>query len=886
MCSAEGRAVEPKYNGASHSCSVPGRSLVHSVINDIEESPVIKLDVLDLRDGYGKFLVDTGADVNLIKLSALNDHVHIKINNAASITGVTATRAYTLGTCELELMGKMTLFHVVKTNFPITVEGILGRPFLRQEKSNVSFYHNALVTNSRPISPIPFIDPESEKSRKELAPEIKPIPRILRIKARTRQQVSIPLKTGELKEGYLPRIETPAGLFMGDSLVTNRNGSCQIYAINTLEKDITIEIPPQEIEPFEIAINKQNFDSLNYPDIQARIRELSEKIDSSHMNPEERSYLNKWISSGYDCFKLSTDKLSCTNLVKHRIPTTDEIPVKVKQYRQPPELELLVEEHTDKMYDDDILQASISPSNSPVIIVPKKADSQGRIKWRIVTDFRALNEKIVGDSYPLPLINTILERSGTAQYFSVLDLASGFHQIETEPRDRHKTAFSTRRGHHQYKRMPMGIKNAPATFQRMMDQLLNGMQYTELFVYLDDIIIFSRTLEEHDRTVERLFTRLRDANLVLQPEKCEFLRTEVTYLGHIVSKDGIRTNPKKVEAIQSFPTPKNVKTIREFLGIAGYYRRFIENFSSIAKPLFDLVKKNAAFKWGPEEEASFQNLKEKLCSDPILQYPDFEKPFRLTTDASEFAMGAVLTQNVNGIDLPVSYYSKTFNDNECKYPQTGRECLAVMYALENYRPYLYGRKFILSCDHEPIKWIDATKTPVGRLLKWLLQLQEYDYEFECKPGKLNRWLPALSENPIRQDSEDRDSVSSSAESDLTENESLTTPFQKSLKALPTHIRSLGIKILPLTPRPRAAKEAAKEGIRQSLTSRRERLHSAPNPLTNPKEPHKKKTIGSKKTPITETNPTPSTSKPQRISTQRQSTLPTSKVKFQFPPVRM
>lgn len=209
----------------------------------------------------------------------------------------------------------------------------------------------------------------------------------------------------------------------------------------------------------------------------------------------------------------------------------------------------------------------------------------------MVIDYRKINEKTLGDAYPLPNICDILDQLGGAKYFSVLDLASGFHQIPMDPADAHKTAFSTPHGHYQFSRMPFGLRNAPATFQRLMDQILTGLQGTELLVYMDDIVVYASSLREHDIKIEKLMKRLRAANLMLQPDKCEFLRHEVAYLGHIITDDGVRPDPQKIASVKNFPVPRNAKNVRQFLGLAGYYRRFIPDFSRIAKPLSDLLKK-------------------------------------------------------------------------------------------------------------------------------------------------------------------------------------------------------------------------------------------------------------------------------------------------------
>ena len=270
---------------------------------------------------------------------------------------------------------------------------------------------------------------------------------------------------------------------------------------------------------------------------------------------------------------------------------------------------------------------------------------------RMVIDFRKLNEKTISDAYPLPNIIDILDQLGPTQYFSTFNLASGFHQIPMDPRDRPKTAFSTLNGHYEYARMPFELKNAPATFQRLMDNVLRGLEGTELFVYLDDVVVFAKNLEEHKIKVKRLMRRFEQANLSLQPDKCEFLRREVTYLGHIVGQNGLRMDPRKLRAVEKFPSPKTQKNVRQFLGLAGYYRRFIPGFSERARPLFNTLK-NGTFCWGPEQMRSLKELRRALFQEPILQYPDLNKQLILTKDASDIAIRLVLSQDHDGHDLP------------------------------------------------------------------------------------------------------------------------------------------------------------------------------------------------------------------------------------------
>jgi hypothetical protein len=305
----------------------------------------------------------------------------------------------------------------------------------------------------------------------------------------------------------------------------------------------------------------------------------------------------------------------------------------------------------------------------------------------MVVDFRKLNKKTVGDAHPLPDITEILDQLGESKYFTCLDMAMGYHQTELEPGEGPKTAFSTKLGHWEYLRLPFGLKTAPATFQKMMNSVLSGLTGTRCFVYLDDIVLYARSLTENDVKLREVLDRLRTYKLKLHPEKCQFLRKEVSFLGHQITEAGVRTDPQKVAAIERFPTPTNPRQLKAFCGMISYYRRFIPNCSRIASPLYKLLKKVAKFEWAEAQENAFQRLKFKLIKQPILQYPDFSKEFVLTTDASNQGLGAVLPQGPFGKDLPVAYASRSLNNAESHYTTSEKELLAIIWATKYFRPY-------------------------------------------------------------------------------------------------------------------------------------------------------------------------------------------------------
>lgn len=439
------------------------------------------------------------------------------------------------------------------------------------------------------------------------------------------------------------------------------------------------------------------------------------------------------------------DYLTCTDLITHRIPTLPNVPaVNTRPYRLPEANRKEVDRQVQEMLEQGIVQPSNSSWNSPLLLVPKKPDAEGNKKWRVVVDFRKVNEITIGDSYPLPNITDILDQLGHSQYFSTLDLASGYHQIPMDPMDRHKTAFTTPYGFFEYTRMPFGLKSAGSSFQRLMNAVLTGLQGIKCFVYLDDIVIYGKSLSDHNQKLCEVFDRLREANLKLQPEKCHFLNKEIIYLGHIVGTDGIRPDPGKFDAVKNFSPPKTPRQIKSFLGLTGYYRRFIKDYAGIAKPLTRLLKKDVKFIWNPFCDEAFNILKNKLTTAPVLIYPKFDEEFLLTTDASGTAIGGILSQGKLGEDQPVCYASKTLSETEIKYSTIERECFAIIYMTKHFRPYLYGRKFTIVTDHKPLIWLMNAKDQNSRLMRWKLKLEDYDYTIVHRAGTRHANADALS----------------------------------------------------------------------------------------------------------------------------------------------
>jgi transposase InsO family protein len=576
-----------------------------------------------------------------------------------------------------------------------------------------------------------------------------PLPSI-ELPARCEMFVRAKILNPKINEGIVPDIHLPNGVLLSRAitLVDQKTGTAIVSMVNSTQHHVSI--PKLEFELEKLPKKSKCFAISAKAKIQERFKLLESSVRTEHLNSDEKNALLSLCKNYNDIFLLEGDQLSSTPLVQHSIPTSDDQPVFTKTYRFPHIHKQEVEDQVDKMLKQKIIRPSKSPYNSPLWVVPKKLDASGKRKWRIVIDYRKLNQKTIGDAYPLPLINEILDQLGRSRYFTTLDLASGFQQIEVDTSSVPKTAFSTPNGHFEYLRMPFGLKNAPATFQRLMNVILTGIQGISAFVYMDDIVVYSADLAEHIARLTTVFDRLRSANLKLQIDKCEFFRKEVCYLGHVISDKGVSPNPETVNSVVNFPTPKNVKQIQSFLGLTGYYRRFVPHYSDISSPLTRLTKKDVPFLWGNEQENSFRLLKELLVNPPILQYPDFSKEFILSTDASNIGIGALLSQGTIGDDRPIAYASRTLNRAERNYSTTEKECLAVVWAVKNFRPYLYGRPFTIVTDHRPLLWLFNHKEPGSKLIRWRLKLEEYDYKIVHKAGKLHTNADCLSRLPMEE----------------------------------------------------------------------------------------------------------------------------------------
>jgi hypothetical protein len=387
------------------------------------------------------------------------------------------------------------------------------------------------------------------------------------------------------------------------------------------------------------------------------------------------------------------------------------------------------------MLYSEIIKPSSSPYASPVLLVRKKDGT-----WRLCVDYRHLNAQTIKNKHPMPIVDELIDELAGAQWFSKLDFRASYHQICIEPADTHKTAFKTHHGLFEFLVMPFGLTNAPATFQGIMNTIFATLLRKGVLVFMDDILIYSRTIEDHVKLLEKVFTILRAQKFYIKMSKCIFAQREVEYLGHVISGKGVATESAKIQAVQQWPTPRNLKELRGFLGLTGYYRKFIMHYGIISKPLSDLLKKSVPFVWTSDTEKAFQQLKGALTRAPVLALPDFSKPFVLETDASDIGFGAVLMQQGH----PVAYLSKAVCPKNRALSTYEKECMAIILAVKKWRPYLQHQPFVIKTDHRSLLHLTEQRVSTKLQEKALFKLMDLKFQIVYRAGASNMAADALS----------------------------------------------------------------------------------------------------------------------------------------------
>jgi len=545
--------------------------------------------------------------------------------------------------------------------------------------------------------------------------------------------------------------------------LTDKDGQFHTLAQGGVTPSLLVEPLACSVESVEPISRQAALKMLRRPDTCAHLLVIKAN-DAPTPDPKPERFgmirrgfekVRKLLKRFASCFKEELpDELPPTRNYEHRIDTGNADPININAYPLSPIHLQEQSRQIAKMLKQGLIQESSSPWGFPVLFVKKPGG-----KWRMCVDFRALNAVTRKNGYPLPRIQECLDLIGKAKFMSKLDLTQGYYQIRVAPEDREKTAFNTREGKFEYLAMPFGLSNAPATFQTLMNRILRKFIGKFVIVYLDDIVVFSNDLDEHVQHLELVLEVLRDNKLFAKPSKCSFAQSILEFCGHLVGEGKIRPQQSKIAIIRDWPQPKNVHEVRQFLGLASYYRRFIRGFAQIAVPLFELLKeadaetrkrKFRAVNWNLACEAAFRKLKEKLISEPVLRQPDTSREFMIETDASEWALGYALLQKdpENGRTHPVAFDGRKLTPAEVNYPVHEKELLAIKCALQAWRIYVdNGHQTTILTDHESLKYLATMRNPSKRLARWIDEFGEYDLNIQYRRGSQALVPDTLSRRP-------------------------------------------------------------------------------------------------------------------------------------------
>ena len=706
-----------------------------------------------IKIGKTKFrsLVDTGAEVSLMHRRVYDSllvkpKLQFKRINLSGVSGGALkidgciNLKFTIGGIEMQHM-----FYVVKD---MSRNLILGTDWLRQHGVRIYYDLGCMrIENKRYVNLEEDIHVSSVamiKYNTVLKPHSATIC-YAKVRPNPDLQVRVDYQISAVEKGFTCR---EPGLEVVDSVSRlGKDRSIPILVTNSTGKFIRIrrhgpiakveQLTGQGLAEVNSVIKGQKFDS-------------TMDLKDLHVADKYRDNIEPLILRNSDLFASKDTELGHTDTVRMKIDTGSADPIKLRPYRTPLNNRKIIDETIDEMLDAKVIRRSRSPWSFPVVIVDKKDGSK-----RFCVDFRKLNQVTKKNSYLLPVIDDILALLGKAKYFTSLDLKSGYWQVLMNESDKEKTAFACHRGLFEFNVMPFGLSNAPAVFQELMSVVLQGLGDFAI-AYLDDILVFSPTLEDHLQHLDTIFDRLRKHDLKLKLKKCNFLESETNYLGFIIGKDGIKPDPKKVEAIRSLPIPTCVREVRSFIGMSSYYRRFIPNFSEIAEPIIALTKKHAHYKWSAKHDEAFQYLKDSLSVVPLLAYPDTNKPYTLYTDASGTCIGACLTQscdvaediipNVSN-EKPIYYLSHKLSKTQCKWSTVEKEAYAIHFALQKLDHYLHGAQFVIKTDHKPLKYLLESPMQNKKIQLWALSMAGYNCTIEYIAGTTNTCADLLSSRP-------------------------------------------------------------------------------------------------------------------------------------------
>ena len=750
--------------------------------------------------------LDTGADIDIISEEVyrkLPPYYQNRINRSNVITAVVANKesVKTIGTVVLPVLVNRQLFKVKFHVLPKATHSVfLGKPFHKLAKARVDHHSDTIrLTNSVAVySGTGFeIDPYSEVMcyanlgneipegtvglcAQEHSSKDKGL-MAANVAAMVRDQ-GVPMRLYNYTNG---KLKINRGEKIGIFTIFQEDDYCIPFDLN----DNKAELPESN--------KKMTF--INSVMEQKQLYEPNLHYEESRLSKEELGKLKRLMSKHHKAFLDPNQKqIGVTNAIECKIETVPgAVPICKFPYRMAPAHKEVLDNLVEDQIKAGILEETDQGAwNSSVLLVRKP----GNDGFRLVCDFRELNKLTVPMVLKIPKMEEVIDSIGTTKpkYFSVLDLSHGGQQIPLEEKSRDKSAFLTHKKKLRFKTMPPGSRNSSMYLQLLMDTVLKGIQYEYVISYTEDIVIYSKTFEDHLNHLEQVLVRLEKANLKLNPDKCRFAVPKVKFLGHTLSEQGIGLDQDKIEVIKNYPTPANVKELRGFLGVTGYYRKFVENYAEKARPLYALTKKDVQYKWDSQCEKSFQLLRQELISDKILVYPDFSKKFVLATDASDLGIGACLSQMHDGVLKPIGFAGRGFTSAERNYHTTDKELLAVVYGVQYFRVYLTGAQFDIHTDHAGLRQILTTKNLEGRQARWVTFLQKYDYKPIYIRGRDNIIPDQLSRRPYKTThTETDDAIDKFPDILSLQNSSLQDHQDKEIRSILRHSNSETM----ITPKP-------------------------------------------------------------------------------------
>ena len=764
-----------------------------SNVNAISSGHIVVQFLLN-KTKLAKFLVDTGATHSLLKE---NNCVKLKGPSTVNLISVTGQRLdlrgqsdVLLSTPNIEVIANV---NVVPVDINLAVDGILGSDFF--EKNRVSICYKSKVLEINNVK-IPFVNLKGDKELNNVVSSLKnsevqfkfsnkelelrsndtyclpPFSRTI-ILGKVQEDVKVNgtisyiIKKRKVKNS--DHAPCYVGETMGDfSLNEDHSYTIPVLMINLGKDNLIIQknrfITSATETPYYQRVTKRFIHQdgtsrgkcSELSDIHNRDTTIAgvgegtaiqlepppiteEMVVVDEMFESDKSKLVNLLQEYRDVISLKGEPPGRCKTYRHEIILDTPKPLYTPQYRVPHKYQDALDNAISEMLEQDIIRESKSPYNSPVLAIPKPDNS-----IRPCADLRGINKHVVPDRFPLPILSEVLQQLSNNQVFSTLDAQSGFWQIELEEQSKEKTAFSTRQGHYEYNVLPFGLKDAASSFERMMMMTLSNLVGPAVLVYLDDVIVFGKSVEDHLNNLRKVLMKLRDNGIKLRLEKCNFLKTKVKYLGHQVSRDGISMDPSRYRVIEEYEPPKDKDGLRSFLGLMSYFRSFVPNFSTLAEHLNKLLRKNIKFEWNTFQEESFNKLKQCLLKPPVLKYPDFNKNFYVATDASSHGIGAALLQESEGKLHPISYASKSLSKSERNYSTSKREALAVVWALRQFKYIILGYDIIVLTDHKPLLAL-FQKEPMDALMaRWMLRVQNFVPLVKHIPGKQNILADLLS----------------------------------------------------------------------------------------------------------------------------------------------